>query len=751
MDAVGAPPRQRAKVKPDGESRRLAGHAAGMIFILGGLIAAAQAFTMPGYSQLAVRTVMAIGVLGMIAGATMLRLPWQRLPQRVLLLAVIPALLLIGLGNWVNPDPYLTGVFFFPVAMWLGMAQPQGTVLAVSPLFVFTYWWPLSIVPHAPGLTRSVPYVIALCVLAGESLAWLTARLDAAQQRLRDHGERRFQALLAASSDTTVVLDATGEVTYASPSAVRVLHLPEAQLHGQRMAAFIRSQVHPDDAEVLSSTLTQLMTNTDTPQTVCFRVADSAGRTWHDVEGVGRNLLEDEAVRGILLNLRDVSERTQLERELTQQAFTDQLTGLPNRTLLHDRTVQALHLAARHGFTTALLLIDLDRFKEVNDTLGHNYGDVLLQLMAQRLGTVLRDSDTVARLGGDEFAVLLPQIATIEDAIAVVEKVRAAVEAPFLVNGLTMDVDASIGLAAYPDHASNADELLQRADVAMYAAKAAHLDYVIYEAQFDQHSPRRLGLLGQVRRAIVNSEFVVYYQPKADARSGRVIGFEALVRWRHPEHGLLGPNEFIPLAETTGLIRPLTSYVLDAALHECRSWLDAGHDLSVAVNVSTRCLLDLGLPAEINRMLADCAVPPERLVLEITESAIMSDPNRALEILNQLHTLGVRLSIDDFGTGYSSMAYLKNLPVHELKVDRSFVTHMRQQQNERVIVRSTVDLAHNLGLQVVAEGVEDEETWQELHLLGCDAIQGYHLARPMSAARLRTWIVGRSQPVPAAP
>jgi diguanylate cyclase (GGDEF)-like protein len=514
------------------------------------------------------------------------------------------------------------------------------------------------------------------------------------------------------------------------------------------MAAFVERYVHPDDAGDLGAKLDQLFAVDGVEESLRFRVAGPS-RTWCDIEGVGRNLMTDEAVHSVLLNLRDVSERTKLERALTQQAFTDQLTGLPNRTLLHDRAEQAVALAARHGHTAALLLIDLDRFKEVNDTLGHHYGDVLLRQMAERLGTVLRDSDTVGRLGGDEFAVLLPRIATIDDAIAVADKIRTAIEAPFLVEGLTIDVDASIGLAAYPDHAGNPDELLQRADVAMYAAKAAHLDYVVYEPRLDQHSPRRLGLLGQVRRAIANGELVVYYQPKAEAHSGRVIGLEALVRWQHPEHGLLGPNEFVPLAETTGLIRPLTSYVLETALRECRTWPDAGRDLSVAVNVSPRCLLDLGLPTEIAGLLAKYTIAPHRLVLEITESAIMSDPNRALEVLNRLHTLGVRLSIDDFGTGYSSMAYLKNLPVQELKVDRSFVTHMRQQQSERVIVRSTIDLAHNLGLQVVAEGVEDKETWRELDLLGCDAIQGYHLAKPMSASTLTAWLVEHPEPAPA--
>jgi diguanylate cyclase (GGDEF)-like protein/PAS domain S-box-containing protein len=570
--------------------------------------------------------------------------------------------------------------------------------------------------------------------------------MAALHQQLREHDERRFHALLAGSSDTTIVVDAAGKIAYVSSSATRVLHLATDQLQGHPMALFIQRHVHPDDAGHLTAKLQHLLDTAGCEESVEFRLRRPDG-TWRDIEGLGRNLLGDQAVRGLLLTLRDVSERRQLERALTRQAFTDQLTGLPNRALLHDRTQQAIRLAGRQGLTAALLLLDLDRFKEVNDTLGHHHGDLLLQQVAERLQGSLRDSDTAARLGGDEFAVLLPQITSVQAATAVADKLRAAIEAPFAVDGLTLDVDASIGVAAYPDHATDANQLLQRADVAMYAAKATHAGYTVYDPTLDQHNPRRLGLLGQLRRALAAGELVVYYQPKADARSARILGVEALVRWQHPEHGLLGPGEFIPLAETTGLIRPLTSYVLQVALRQCRTWLDAGRDLSVAVNLSTRCLLDLTLPDQITQLLEDTAVAPDRLVLEITESAIMTDPTRALEILNRLHTLGVRLAIDDFGTGYSSMAYLKSLPVDELKVDRSFVKHLRDNQNDAVIVRSTVDLGHNLGLRVVAEGVEDQATWQELATLGCDTVQGYYLAKPMPAAELATWLATQPQPV----
>jgi diguanylate cyclase len=572
--------------------------------------------------------------------------------------------------------------------------------------------------------------------------------MNTLHQQLRVHDERRFQALLAGSSDITLVLGAAGQVEFVSSSVTRVLQLATDGLQGHPILSTIQHHVHPDDTGRLMAELQHLLDTPGREEVVEFRLRRPDG-SWRDVEALGRNLLRDEAVRGVLLTLRDVSERKQLERELTRQAFSDHLTGLPNRALLHDRAEQAIRLAGRHGLVAALLLLDLDRFKEVNDTLGHHHGDLLLQQVADRLRSRLRDSDTVARLGGDEFAVLLPKIASVQDATAVADKLSSAIEAPFTVDGLTLDVDASIGVAAYPDHAAGADELLQRADVAMYAAKAAHLSYVVYDPGLDRHSPRRLGLLGQLRRALAAGELVVHYQPKADVRSGRIIGVEALVRWQHPEHGLLGPGEFVPLAETTGLIRPLTSYVLEAALRQCRAWLEAGRDLSVAVNLSTRCLLDLALPDQITGLLEDTGVAPERLLLEITESSIMTDPARALEILNRLHALGVQLAIDDFGTGYSSMSYLKSLPVQELKVDRSFVQHLRDGQSDAVIVRSTVDLGHNLGLRVVAEGVEDEATLQELANLGCDSVQGYHLAKPLPAAELAAWLGAHAEPVAA--
>jgi diguanylate cyclase (GGDEF)-like protein len=423
----------------------------------------------------------------------------------------------------------------------------------------------------------------------------------------------------------------------------------------------------------------------------------------------------------------------------SHQALHDSLTGLPNRELFADRVGQALRTADRELQPAALLLLDLDRFKDVNDTLGHHHGDQLLCEVGARLQEALRQVDTVARLGGDEFGVLVPGV-TAEAAAAVADKLRAALHAPLTLDGVTLDLDASIGIAVYPDHGDDTAELLQHADVAMYAAKQAHIGFMVYDPAVDQHSPRRLALLGGLRRALEHNELVLHYQPKADLQTGRILGAEALVRWQHPDHGLLVPGEFIPLAERTGLIHPLTRWVLDAALRQAAEWHRGGHRLSIAVNVSTRCLLDPSFPDQVTERLAAWEVPAGSLMLEVTESAVMADPARALDVLGRLHAMGVKLAVDDFGTGYSSMAYLKALPVDELKVDRSFVGQMASNTSDAVIVRSTIDLGHNLGLRVVAEGVETQEAWQDLAALGCDTAQGYYLGRPMPATDLERWL-----------
>jgi diguanylate cyclase (GGDEF)-like protein len=415
----------------------------------------------------------------------------------------------------------------------------------------------------------------------------------------------------------------------------------------------------------------------------------------------------------------------------------DALTQLPNWVLLRDRLDQSLAAVTRTTDEVALLLIDLDRFKEINDTLGHSYGDKLLQQVGPRLQSVLREGDTVGRLGGDEFAVVLPSVDGAAEAQSVAERLRAALHRPFDVDGVILDVEASIGIALSPWHGTSTEDLLRNADIAMYAAKELKTGTVVFEPGEHDAAPNRLTVLGDLRRALDNEgELFLHYQPKITLDGERIEGVEALLRWQHPSEGLVPPDTFIPVAEGTGIILRLTERVLQLALAQERRWLDEGHGVPVAVNLSTRCLLDADLPDMVGRLLAVHGVPAQLLRLEVTESAVMGDGARCMAVLQRLRDLGVRLSIDDFGTGYSSMAYLRRLPVDELKIDRSFVMGMTTDPQDAVLVRTAIDLGHNLGLTVVAEGVEGAEHVAALRELGCDIAQGYHFARPMPADAL---------------
>ena len=426
------------------------------------------------------------------------------------------------------------------------------------------------------------------------------------------------------------------------------------------------------------------------------------------------------------------------------QALHDALTDLPNRTLFHDRVHQALASARREHLPAAVMIMDLDRFKEVNDTLGHASGDELLKQVGRRLSQSLRESDTVARLGGDEFGVLLPKVLDAEAAVAVARKLRTTLEEPFTIHGLALQMEASIGIALFPEHGGDVQSLLQRADVAMYVAKEHPTGCEVYTRERDGYSPDRLTLLTDLRRAIDRGELRLHYQPKADLRTGEIHGVEALVRWAHPDRGLIPPDEFIPPAQKTGVIGPLTLFVLDEALRQCRTWALQGMELCVAVNLSTRNLLDTHLPDTVGELLARWEVPARLLELEITESTILADPVRAMQVLSRLDGMGVRIAIDDFGTGYSSLAYLKRLPVDELKIDKSFILGMDESENDAVIVRSTIDLGRNLGLRVVAEGVESAQAWSRLSQLGCNVAQGYYLSRPVPAEELTEWLRERA-------
>ena len=418
----------------------------------------------------------------------------------------------------------------------------------------------------------------------------------------------------------------------------------------------------------------------------------------------------------------------------------DALTGLPNRLLLQEESQSRI---IRKKGSLALILMDLTEFKEVNDTLGHFAGDQLLRQVADRLNRFAREPGTlVARLGGDEFAVLRND-AEAPEAEQLAERISETLGRPFLIAGMTLELDVSLGIALAPMHASDYDGLLQRADSAMYAAKRSNTIFALHTNEHETAHRQKLALASDLRRAIEEGQLTLHYQPKAVLATGEVAGVEALVRWNHPERGMIPPDNFIGLAERSGLIRQLTMWVLGTALDQVASWRDAGLEVPVSVNLSTRDLIDLRLPDEIGEALSRTDVPAELLELEITESVLMADPARARTIVTRLGELGATTTIDDFGAGYSSLAYLKSLPVHALKIDRSFVLGMTDNQHDATIVQAVVDLAHNLGLRVVAEGAEDMAVWERLRDAGCDEAQGYLLAQPLPPEQATAWLVKR--------
>ncbi len=457
-----------------------------------------------------------------------------------------------------------------------------------------------------------------------------------------------------------------------------------------------------------------------------------------------RKYAEDEVHK---LNT-DLERRVQLRTEelakayekIEHQALHDPLTKLANRTLFHDRLHQAILTGEREKRVFALVMIDLNRFKEINDTLGHHSGDLVLQETASRLRDGLRQSDTIARLGGDEYALLLPTVKDTASAIFTLDKIVQLFEKPMSLDNQPVYISPSLGLTLYPKDGTDAVTLMRRADIAMYEAKHRKSGHTLYTADLEQGGADRMSLQSELLTGIANGELVLHYQPKIDITSGRISGVEALVRWHHPKRGLLFPDDFIALAEKTGLIKPLTTWVLREALRQCKEWQQQGLDLAVSVNISIGNLQDPVFPQTLAHVLTESGVSPAKLELEISENGIMVEPARAIEAILRLSELGVQIIIDDFGTGYSSMAYLSKLPIARIKVDKSFVKDMVDNNNDAVIVRSIINLGHNLGLNVVAEGVENNATWDQLKLLGCDSAQGYCMSRPIPADQIPEWV-----------
>jgi diguanylate cyclase (GGDEF)-like protein/PAS domain S-box-containing protein len=572
----------------------------------------------------------------------------------------------------------------------------------------------------------------------GTALAPILGQSLSAALRASEIIQRRLTSLVQNSTDVVSIVGEDLRVRWQAASIRGVLgHNPDATV-GRRM----QDLVHPDDRAALVAYFDEARGRPDHARNLTLRMAHAAGGHRH-MDVVAANRLHDPSVGGFVLNMRDATDRRGLEDELRSlaaerehDASHDPLTGLANRRRLFERLEEAISGARAEKAKLALLLIDLDHFKELNDTLGHQAGDRLLRELGPRLEAGVPGAQLVARVGGDEFAVLLPHGTGVEDAQAVAARLSRSIEQPFRFQGLTLLVRASVGIAMFPEHGRDVETLMQRADIAMYSAKARGVGHEVYTASRDGHSRARLALIGELPDAIDSGQIIVHYQPKFDLATGEIAGAEALVRWDHPQFGLLGPGAFLPLAEQTGLMRPLTLRVLDDALAQCARWRDEGLSLGVAVNLGAPNLLDLGLPGDVSQLLTKWDVSPAMLQLEITETIVAADPVRVIEIMNRLGDLGISLSLDDFGTGSSSLAYLRELPVQELKIDKSFILGMDEDDEAAMIVRTIVELAHNLGLRAVGEGIETEEARTLLADSGCDYGQGFLMGRPMPAAEL---------------
>jgi diguanylate cyclase (GGDEF)-like protein/PAS domain S-box-containing protein len=455
-----------------------------------------------------------------------------------------------------------------------------------------------------------------------------------------------------------------------------------------------------------------------------------------------RDIFDEEEVTLLSELARDISfalEYIRKEEQLNHLAYHDQLTGLSNRVMLRRRLSQAVNRVRDNGNPFALMLMNLNNFRDINDTLGHQNGDILLQQVAKRLNETLWESDVVACLGGDEYAILLPRLADKGDIDIIIDKLTAALRHGFVVSNLPIVIEPRIGYALYPDHGDTAELLWQRADMALRASKEFHQTRLLYHPELDHYDPQRLALIGELQSAIDNDELLLHYQPKIEIATGRTVGVEGLLRWRHPARQMIYPDAFIPLVERTSLINPLTRWVLAKAVRQGRAWQEAGLPLEVSVNLSVRNLQDPDLSAEILEIARGSRFPLDRLTVEITESAIMVDPSRAKAVLAELSDAGIRISMDDFGIGQSSLNYLKDLVLHNMKIDKSFVIGFKRERNA-AIVRSAVELGHNLGLTVTAEGIEDEEIFEALANLGCDFGQGYFISKPVPVDEITPWL-----------
>ncbi len=616
-------------------------------------------------------------------------------------------------------------------------AQPKGSIPSL-PYFSVALGYGMLLV----GIRETAsPTVGGLVVGAGCLTALVVARqVTAVSENMRllsqheaRRSEARFRSLVQNASDVIVVVDRDSVIRYETPSVERVFGYSLEELRGTPLVRL----VHPEDASLLAALLADSSGSPVGSASVELRLARSTG-SWRVVEATATNLLADPDIQGLVVTIRDIDDRKRLEVKLRHQAFHDALTGLANRALFVEQVTEAVADAAIGRGPVVVLFLDVDDFKRVNDSLGHDAGDQILIEVAARIRASIRTGDLAARFGGDEFAVLLERPSSPAAAIAVTERILAALEDVHVVRGVELVLSASIGIAQSVAGVEDGTELLRMADVAMYAAKTAGKHrYALFEPGMQAPVRERLDLEVDLRHALDRGEFILHYQPVVDLATRRIVGTEALIRWHRPGSGLVPPSEFIPIAEETGLIVPIGAWALEegcrlAASWPARSW---GQALSVAVNLSARQLQDSGLVDDVAGILRRTGLEAERLVLEVTESLVMQDPDQTIQRLRAIRALGVGLAIDDFGTGYSSLSYLRTLPVNMVKIDRSFIADLDRAAGA-ALVQGIVELGHSLGLAVVAEGIETLEQADVLQRFGCDFAQGFHFARPVPPAEL---------------
>ncbi len=634
-----------------------------------------------------------------------------------------------------------------------------------NPIGVYDVYQDARLIEQRIDATRSGVFIVAVVASsllvaliwlafggASRVLAGQNRRLQeqAATERLllvdMQRNEERFRSLVQNASDGVVVLGEDGLIRYESPAVERILGRRADERVGQQ----IGTDIHPDDRSTVERGLADVAAVSGSEARVEFR-ARHADDSWRTLELIAKNLLDDPAVGGVVVNYRDITERKTLEEQLRHQAFHDVLTGLENRFLFLDRLGHALARAGRGGRPTAVIFLDLDDFKAVNDRLGHAAGDRLLVAVGGRLKAVTRAGDTVARLGGDEFAIIIEETDSAE-ADQAAARILDTLTPAFLLGDRQIVVRASVGIAVQSSDGADADELLRRADIAMYAAKSAGGNrHVTYEPQLYDATVARMELKADLQGALERGELRVAYQPIVDLASAAITGAEALMRWNHPKHGAVAPTDFIPLAEENGLILELGRWILESACRQARAWQEAtGREtLSISVNLSGRQIVDPDLAADVGRILAESGLAPPTLTLEMTESVLVQDVEATVGTLQALKALGVRLAIDDFGTGYSSLSYLRQFPIDILKIDRSFISSLDGSTDSMALVRSILNLSSTLRLETVAEGIEESEQRDVLRELGAQQGQGYLFARPMAPDDLGELLAGSAMTGPS--